>query len=110
VTIEPDFEIRPYYAGHVLGAAMFYIRVGQQSLLYTGDYNMTPDRHLGSGTCALQCVAVCCIVLQCVVVCCSVLQHVSLGLRCMCVCGLVRACVRVHVRVLHTNVLCHTYG
>ena len=48
VTIEPDFEIRPYYAGHVLGAAMFYIRVGQQSLLYTGDYNMTPDRHLGS--------------------------------------------------------------
>ena len=41
VTIEPDFEIRPYYAGHVLGAAMFYIRVGQQSLLYTGDYNMT---------------------------------------------------------------------
>ena len=51
VTIEPDFEIRPYYAGHVLGAAMFYIRVGQQSLLYTGDYNMTPDRHLGSARC-----------------------------------------------------------
>ena len=51
VTIEPDFEIRPYYAGHVLGAAMFYIRVGQQSILYTGDYNMTPDRHLGSARC-----------------------------------------------------------
>lgn len=46
--VGPDFEIRPYYAGHVLGAAMFYIRVGQQTLLYTGDYNMTPDRHLGS--------------------------------------------------------------
>ena len=32
----------------VLGAAMFYVRVGQQSFLYTGDYNMTPDRHLGT--------------------------------------------------------------
>lgn len=43
-----DFEIRAYYAGHVLGATMFYIRVGPESVLYTGDYNMTPDRHLGS--------------------------------------------------------------
>ncbi|EKX46018.1 hypothetical protein GUITHDRAFT_70813 [Guillardia theta CCMP2712] len=51
IMIEEDFEIRPYYAGHVLGAAMFYIRVGQQSILYTGDYNMTPDRHLGSARC-----------------------------------------------------------
>ncbi|KAJ1493197.1 beta-lactamase-like protein, partial [Baffinella frigidus] len=51
VVIAPDFEIRPYYAGHVLGAAMFYVRVGQQSFLYTGDYNMTPDRHLGSARC-----------------------------------------------------------
>jgi len=34
----------------VLGAAMFYVRVGQQSFLYTGDYNMTPDRHLGTAT------------------------------------------------------------
>eukprot|EP00960_Hanusia_phi_P049205 759436-Hanusia_phi.AAC.4 len=51
IMIEDDFEIRPYYAGHVLGAAMFYIRVGQQSILYTGDYNMTPDRHLGSARC-----------------------------------------------------------
>jgi Cft2 family RNA processing exonuclease len=44
VVIEPGFEIRPYYAGHVLGAAMFYVKVGQQSFVYTGDYNMTPDR------------------------------------------------------------------
>lgn len=43
-----DFEVRPYYAGHVLGAAMFYVRVGAQSVVYTGDYNMTPDRHLGA--------------------------------------------------------------
>ena len=27
---------------------MFYARVGQQSVVYTGDYNMTPDSHLGS--------------------------------------------------------------
>ncbi len=47
VMVDDDFEIKPYYAGHVLGAAMFYIRVGNQSVVYTGDYNMTPDRHLG---------------------------------------------------------------
>ena len=34
--------------GHVLGAAMFQVRVGSESLVYTGDYNMTPDRHLGA--------------------------------------------------------------
>ena len=27
---------------------MFYIRVGNESVVYTGDYNMTPDRHLGA--------------------------------------------------------------
>lgn len=46
--VDDDIEIKAYYAGHVLGAAMIYIRVGQESLVYTGDYNMTPDRHLGS--------------------------------------------------------------
>ncbi|KAL1241500.1 Integrator complex subunit [Trichinella spiralis] len=40
-------RIKPYYAGHVLGAAMFEIRVGHESVVYTGDFNMTPDRHLG---------------------------------------------------------------
>lgn len=70
--------LRAFYAGHVLGAAMFEVRVadggasiggrkicgaGTQktaatppflrvavdgaSVLYSGDYNMTPDRHLG---------------------------------------------------------------
>ena len=24
------------------------VRVGDQSVVYTGDYNMTPDRHLGA--------------------------------------------------------------
>ena len=28
--------------------AMFHIRLGSESVVYTGDYNMTPDRHLGS--------------------------------------------------------------
>jgi hypothetical protein len=27
---------------------MFHIKVGDQSVVYTGDYNMTPDRHLGA--------------------------------------------------------------
>ncbi|KAI1297236.1 Integrator complex subunit 11 [Halotydeus destructor] len=48
VHVDEELEIKAYYAGHVLGAAMFHIKVGQQSLVYTGDYNMTPDRHLGS--------------------------------------------------------------
>jgi len=48
VQVDEDFEIKAYYAGHVLGAAMFYVRVGSESCLYTGDYNTTPDRHLGA--------------------------------------------------------------
>jgi len=48
VMVDPELEIKAYYAGHVLGAAMFWIRVGSQSIVYTGDYNMTPDRHLGA--------------------------------------------------------------
>ena len=27
---------------------MFQVKVGNQSVVYTGDYNMTPDRHLGA--------------------------------------------------------------
>lgn len=48
VMVDNDIEIKAYYAGHVLGAAMFWVRVGSQSIVYTGDYNMTPDRHLGA--------------------------------------------------------------
>jgi integrator complex subunit 11 len=55
-SIELDTEMEPvpgvfvtaHYAGHVLGAAMFTVRVGARSVLYTGDFNVTPDRHLGS--------------------------------------------------------------
>ncbi|XP_063933275.1 integrator complex subunit 11-like isoform X2 [Zophobas morio] len=48
VHVDDDLEIKAYYAGHVLGAAMFFARVGDASCVYTGDYNMTPDRHLGA--------------------------------------------------------------
>jgi integrator complex subunit 11 len=50
IKIDDEFELKAYYAGHVLGAAMFYVRVGTQSVVYTGDYNMTPDRHLGAAS------------------------------------------------------------
>ncbi|CAL9111176.1 unnamed protein product [Musa textilis] len=48
VQVDKDLEIRAYYAGHVLGAAMIYAKVGESTIVYTGDYNMTPDRHLGA--------------------------------------------------------------
>ncbi|XP_035758019.1 integrator complex subunit 11 isoform X4 [Egretta garzetta] len=48
VQVDEELEIKAYYAGHVLGAAMFQIKAGCESVVYTGDYNMTPDRHLGA--------------------------------------------------------------
>lgn len=48
VSVQSDLEIKTYYAGHVLGAVMFWIKSGDETLVYTGDYNMTPDRHLGA--------------------------------------------------------------
>ena len=30
---------------------MFLVKVGHLSTLYTGDYNMTADRHLGAAKC-----------------------------------------------------------
>lgn len=47
-TISPGFTVRAHYAGHVLGAGMFEVVVGSQRAVYTGDFNMTPDRHLGA--------------------------------------------------------------
>ena len=29
---------------------MFHVQVGPLSVVYTGDYNMTPDRHLGAAS------------------------------------------------------------
>ncbi|CAD5123149.1 unnamed protein product [Dimorphilus gyrociliatus] len=50
IQVDSELRIKPYYAGHVLGAAMFHVEVKNQSLVYTGDYNMTPDRHLGAAS------------------------------------------------------------
>ncbi|KXS21895.1 Metallo-hydrolase/oxidoreductase, partial [Gonapodya prolifera JEL478] len=74
IQVDPQLTIRAYYAGHVLGAAMFHIQVTvpvtnsvscpsasftfhpfntprlphpSLTCVYTGDYNTTPDRHLG---------------------------------------------------------------
>ena len=41
ILIGEDIRVKAYYAGHVLGAAMFHVQVGGESVLYTGDYNMT---------------------------------------------------------------------
>jgi cleavage and polyadenylation specificity factor subunit 3 len=35
-----------YHAGHVLGAAMFFIEIGGVKVLFTGDYSREVDRHL----------------------------------------------------------------
>lgn len=33
--MDEELEIKAYYAGHVLGAAMFQIKVGCESVVYT---------------------------------------------------------------------------
>ena len=48
IKIDSQLSLKVYYAGHVLGAGMFRATVGDESVLYTGDYNITPDRHLGA--------------------------------------------------------------
>ena len=42
-----DIKIKAYYAGHVLGACMFYIEYKGVKVVYTGDFNSNADRHLG---------------------------------------------------------------
>lgn len=44
----PPVMVRVWYGSHVLGAGIWEVRVGSQCIVYTGDYNMTADRHLGS--------------------------------------------------------------
>ncbi|KAL7173996.1 hypothetical protein ACSBR2_033280 [Camellia fascicularis] len=46
--VDKDLQIRAYHAGHVLGAAMSYAKVRDAAIVYTRNYNMTPDRHLGA--------------------------------------------------------------
>ncbi len=40
----PGLKVRFINAGHILGAACIYVRYGERSLLYTGDYNTTSSR------------------------------------------------------------------
>lgn len=47
-TFPGDLKVTAYYAGHILGACMFYVECNGESVVYTGDYNMTADRHLGA--------------------------------------------------------------
>lgn len=42
------FFVRCTTNSQVLGAALWEVRVGGESVIYSGDYNMTPDRHLGA--------------------------------------------------------------
>ncbi|KAF3861211.1 hypothetical protein F7725_001466 [Dissostichus mawsoni] len=35
VQVDDELEIKAYYAGHVLGAAMVQIKVGSESVVYT---------------------------------------------------------------------------
>jgi hypothetical protein len=35
IKVTDNLEIKAYYAGHVLGAAMFHVRAGHQSVVYT---------------------------------------------------------------------------
>lgn len=48
-TMEVDgIKFTAYHAGHVLGAAMFFIEMGGLKILFTGDYSREEDRHLSS--------------------------------------------------------------
>ncbi|TID30493.1 hypothetical protein CANINC_000846 [Pichia inconspicua] len=48
-TIDVDgIKFTAYHAGHVLGAAMFFIEMGGLKILFTGDYSREEDRHLSS--------------------------------------------------------------
>lgn len=38
--VDDELEIKAYYAGHVIGAAMFHCKVGQHSFVYTGTHNI----------------------------------------------------------------------
>ena len=38
--VDDELEIKAYYAGHVLGAAMFQVKVGANSVVYTVSFKM----------------------------------------------------------------------
>lgn len=48
IRVGDDITIRAWYASHVLGAGIWEVRVGNQTIVYSGDYNTVADRHLGA--------------------------------------------------------------
>lgn len=46
IGLHADIFVTPFHAGHTLGAVMFYIRVANFTVLYTGDYSATSDAFL----------------------------------------------------------------
>lgn len=42
--VDEELTIQAFYAGHVLGAAMFLVKVGSESVLYTGRFNLAPRK------------------------------------------------------------------
>lgn len=48
IIVNNKVKITTYYAGHVVGAAMYHVEYNGLSVTYTGDYNTAVDRHLNS--------------------------------------------------------------
>lgn len=48
VWVNEHLRLETHYAGHVLGAVMISVQCLGQRVLYTGDFNLTADRHLGA--------------------------------------------------------------
>nr|ASF90235.1 hypothetical protein SPAR07089 [Bartheletia paradoxa] len=46
IQVMGGLKFTSYHAGHVLGAAMFFIEMAGLKILYTGDYSREEDRHL----------------------------------------------------------------
>ena len=48
IRVGDGITLRVWYASHVLGAGIWEVRVGDQTVVYSGDYNTVADRHLGA--------------------------------------------------------------
>eukprot|EP00917_Polyrhabdina_sp_WS-2016_P000106 GHVP01000193.1.p1 GENE.GHVP01000193.1~~GHVP01000193.1.p1 ORF type:complete len:681 (+),score=130.33 GHVP01000193.1:278-2044(+) len=46
IVLDCGIKFTALNAGHVLGAAMFFIKAGETKIMYTGDYSLESDRHL----------------------------------------------------------------
>ncbi len=57
--VDDELQLKAYYAGHVLGAAMFQIRVGNQSVVYTVSVCVCVHVCVRVHVCACVCVCVC---------------------------------------------------